>query len=278
MVIGLRAGAVYVGHEAILKFHPEDRPFGRLRGAGIGEVVLTTALPTKHLEQLLLQLTQMSDCRDSDGELTALIDAAHIPGVELRAAADLPTHSEPEACDWTALPEPANTSALVRAMIQRDGAANLPALAARQLLDDCERLQGSTTQALTSNVPCSRILERLMARILLADDIATTTWLLTELERRPEFDAATQQQLLQMARAHCANSWIRAKLERGTTDELLQLSSLVMQLGDDIAEEFSAAAAAVAHPLSLWLSDLLGHTDAVPQADPSSQPTSRSKQ
>ena len=157
-------------------------------------------------------------------------------------------------------------------MIERDGSANLPALAARQLFDDTERSPTHCSTIPQTSMPCGRILERLMERILQADDIATTTWLLTELERRPSFDATTKEQLLDKARQHCTASWLQGKLERGTTDELLQLSSLVMQLGDDTAESFAAAAAAVAHPLSQWLSELLGHP-GIP-----SQPPNRPRQ
>lgn len=262
LVIGLRAGSVYVGDEAVLQFHAEDRPFGRLRGAGIGELVLAQGLTTERLEQLLQQLTAMSDSDDADGELTALIDTAHIPGVELRAAADLPSTASDEDIDWSALPQPTLMSANVRAMIQRDGAANLPALAARQLFDDLELVAPETAATGPNPAPNARIIERLMERILEADDIATTTWLLTELERRPNVNDASRENLLQLARHHCSVSWLQEKLDRGTTDELLQLSALVMQLGDDIAESFAAAAAAIAHPLSQWLGELLGHTGA----------------
>ena len=41
----LRSGAVHVGDEAVMAFLPDDPPFGRLRAAGIGEVVLTAAIP-----------------------------------------------------------------------------------------------------------------------------------------------------------------------------------------------------------------------------------------
>jgi hypothetical protein len=284
LVLGLRAGAVYVADEAILTFHPGDRTFGRLRGAGIGELVLSRGLATERLEQLLQQLSAMSDSSDADGELTALIDAAHIPGIELHAAADLPTTGPAESCDWQSLPPPATTSPAVRAMIQRDGAANLPALAARQLLDDAERPLSQPCATALSQSECRRVLDRLMDRILRADDIATTTWLLTELERRPNYDAATRQSLLGKAQQHCSVTWLRDQLDRGSTDELLKLSALVMQLGDDFAERFALAAAAVAHPLSQWLGELLGHpTDAntnrpvgpsvaAPKAGPGGQP------
>jgi hypothetical protein len=271
LVIGLRAGSVYVGDEAVLQFHADDPPFGRLRGAGIGELVLAHALPAERLDELLQQLTAMSDSDDADGELTALIDAAHIPGVELRAATDLPSTAAQEEVDWSALPPPTVMSASVRAIIQRDGAANLPALAARQLFDDSEMAAPQAIATAPNPVPCAHILERLMERIVEADDIATTTWLLTELERRPDVSDTSRARLLQLARQHCSVAWLKLKLDRGTPDELLQLSALVMQLGDDIAENFASAAAEVAHPLSQWLSQLLGHTHA-PQDNGYPQP------
>ena len=272
LVLGLRAGSVYVDEEAVLQFHVDDRPFGRLRGAGIGELVLAQSLPPERLAELLQQLTAMSDSDDADGELTALIDAAHIPGVALRAAADLPGEASQDGVDWSALPPPAAMPASVRAMIQRDGAANLPALAARQMFDDRERIETENGPTVAAPSPDAGILERLMERILEADDIATTTWLLTELERRPDVEDACRHHLLQLARQHCTHDWLEQKLDRGTTDELLQLSALVMQLGDDIAESFAAAAAAVAHPLSQWLGELLGYSGT---AKPTGSPQPR---
>lgn len=272
LVLGLRAGAVYVGSEAVLRFQPGDRPFGQLREAGIGAVVLTEAIPTDRLELLLQKLTAMSDCEDADRELAALIDTASVPGIELRAAADLPSSGNDERVDWSALPKPPNVPPGVRAMIQRDGAANLPALAARQLFDDRERPASKTSTTVPAPSPCGTILAKLMERILAADDIATTTWLLTELDERPEAYDASRDDLLRLARSHCDQEWLKHKLDRGTSDELLQLSALVMQLGDDVAEEFAAAAAAVAHPLTQWLGELLGQSgsaqpDRFPQPD-----------
>ncbi|MFN3240580.1 MAG: hypothetical protein ACE37K_03610 [Planctomycetota bacterium] len=247
----LRAGAVHVGDEAVMAFLPDDPPFGRLRAAGIGEVVLTEGIAEAGVDEFVGRLHALAASDDADAELQALLATAHVSGVELRAEADLPDAGRESTADWSALPPPLPTSAAVRAIVERDGAANLPALAARQLLDDCE-----------CQVPNSgRILQRLLDRMLAAGDVKTITWLLTEIERQPQFDPLTRDRMFAQARAHCDAAWLQDRLDHGTTDELLELSALVMQLGDDIAENFAAAAAAVAHPLTQWIGDLLGTRD-----------------
>lgn len=257
--LGLRAGSVYVANEAVLTFHPDEPPFGLLRRAGIGELELQPSLGAEELEALLQQLSAMAGSGDADGELTALIDAARIPGVELHAAVDLPAADQDRGPDWNALPAPHPSTPGVRAMIDRDCNSNLPALAARQLFDDLETETTSSTTLQPTTAPSAHILSRLMQRVLDKDDIGTTTWLLTELEHRPQFDAETRAQMLAMAREHCSVTWLQTKLDGGTTDDLLQVSALAMQLGDEVAEKFAHAAAAIAHPLSRWLGELLGH-------------------
>jgi len=257
--LGLRAGSVYVANEAVLTFHPDEPPFGLLRRAGIGEVVLQQTLGATELEELLQQLSAMADSGDADGELTALIDAAHIHGVELHAAADQPATDQDRGHDWNALPTPHPCSQNVRAMIERDCNSNLPALAARQLFDDLEAEAPAREKLQPTTALSGRILSRLMQRVLDKNDIGTTTWLLTELEHRPQFDEGTRAQMLKMAQEHCSVAWLQEKLDRGTTDDLLQVSALAMQLGDEVAEKFANAAAAISHPLSQWLGELLGH-------------------
>lgn len=259
LTLGLRAGSVYVDAEAVLNFHWDEPPFGPLRRAGIGELVLAQTLGRDRLEQLLDQLSAMAASGDVDGELTALIDTSRIPGVELRAAVDIPAAGDDGRNDWHALPAPRKSCAAVRAMIERDCKSNLPALAARQLFDDLEHLDPPSETIPAPAASSGQILPRLMERVLEADDIATAIWLLTELERRPQFDARAKAKLLAMAQQHCSVAWLQKNLDRGCAEDLLQVSALAMQLGDDIAERFAHAAAAVAHPLSQWLGKLLGY-------------------
>ena len=71
----------------------------------------------------------------------------------MRAAADLPSAAGDDGVDWSALPQPSNVPANVRAMIQRDAAANLPALASRQLFDDSEHAPAEATTTVPPPAP-----------------------------------------------------------------------------------------------------------------------------
>ncbi|HEB52054.1 MAG TPA: hypothetical protein ENI87_02240 [bacterium] len=251
LVLALRAGTLQVDDGELLRFGPDDRPFGILRSAGIGELELARGLPAEHVECLLAELLHLGACDDVEAALEALLATARRPGVILRAVADLPAERGDRDI-WQALPPPFANTPELRALVERDAAANLPALAARQLLDDFEA-GADAPDATTAD-----ILQRLLRRMLAADDVKTITWLLTELQREPRFDPAVREHLHSMVRAHCSRPWLEQMLDRSTTDELLALSALVMLLGDDHAEQFAQAAAAIAHPMSQWLGELLG--------------------
>jgi len=247
--LSLRSGAVHVGDEPVVPFRSDQAPFGLLRSAGVGELALARGSSSGDCERLVVHLCGMANSQDTEHELHALLDTAHLPGVALRAAADLPDERADDRASWDALPPPAATvSATLRAQVQRDDTSNLPALAARQLLDDCEHI----------GTAHGGLLDQLMQRLLSMDDVATVTWLLTEARRQTAFDRDVVERLAEMARAHCDDAWLHERLDRGTHEELLQLCSLVMQLGDDVAERFANAAAEIAHPLSQWLGELLG--------------------
>jgi hypothetical protein len=186
---------------------------------------------------------------DPERDLAALFALAHDNQAELRALADLPHDGDEEAARWLGLPPPLPSTAPQRALVERDLGGNLPALAVRQLLDDCE-----ADGALPGDV-----LERLMARLLDSGDVPTVTWLLGEAASRPATGPATTARVTAMARSHCSNAWLMNRLEVGTREELLSLSALVMELGDDVAERCARAAAAIGHPLARWLGELLGH-------------------
>ena len=248
LVLFLRAGAVHVADEAVLAFLPDDAPFGPLRDAGIGEIRIAAQIAAEQLEQFVGRLHAVADGDHAQVELQDLLATAHVTGVELRASADQPTSGPRDVLDWSALPAPLPGSATVRAIVERDGAANLPALAARQLLDDCEQRAEHG----------GHVLQRLLQRMLTAGDVKTMTWLLTEIERLQQFDPLARDRMFAQARAHCDAAWLQDRLDHGSADELLELSALVMQLGDDIASEFARLAAAAAHPLSQWIGDLMG--------------------
>lgn len=289
LIMELRAGAVWVAGQPVLPFQPDDRPFGRLRGDGIGEVILTRSLETQRVEQFLGQMQALTESTNFDGELNALLDTAQIPGVELRPVAD--TEAKAAASpDWHALPEALPTSPQLRAIIARDTTCNLPALAVHQLLLDAE--QAAVRDASQSSdasgeahgeggavvrYDSSAILQRLLTRLLAANDLGTTTWLLTEVENSHHFDAIQCQALRSMARDHCGEPWQQRMLATCTTEEMLQLSALMMQLGTDVAAQFARGAAEIAHPLSQWLSELIGEPSEMASEPPLPQTSKSSR-
>lgn len=249
----LRAGEVVVDEQVVHHFHPDDRPFGQLRAAGIGEVRLEADLQPEPIDALLTLMTHLSICTEAETEFDALLRLHRIDGIALRATSDLPGPEGTTAGEWDALPPPLPASARLRALVARDTASNWPALAARQLLEDLRGTDASDPARDAS----FEVLGDLMARLLAADDLGTVTWLLTELQARPDIPPAAHRSLLQMVRAHATSPWLADMLGRGSSQELLQLSALALQLGDDTAARFAAAALAVEHPLSQWLGELL---------------------
>ena len=243
LVLRLRAGAVQLAgdDEPLLPFRPHEAPFGLLRGAGIGELRLRAGIEASDCEQFVEHLCGVVPAQ--------LLAAEQLPGVALRALDDLPNGAADPREAWRMLPPSAAAAAspALRAIVQRDDTCNLPALAVRQLLDDCEHL-GTAPDGL---------LENLLRRVLAQDDVATVTWLLTECQRQATFDQPIVQRLTMLARAKCDDAWLRERLRRDTPEQLMQLSALVMQLGPDVAERFAAAAADTAHPLTQWLGELL---------------------
>ncbi|MEZ6037773.1 MAG: hypothetical protein R3F29_09855 [Planctomycetota bacterium] len=247
VTLALHAGAVHFAGQPLLAFHADDAPFGPLRGAGIGELRLAGDLSLAVAEGLIDRLLAMPTGDGAETSLAAWFDAGQLPGATLRATIDDPGQGSADDF-WRVLPTPPPRSPALDALVQRDAAANLPALAARQLLDDAEQF-GSELGGL---------LERTMARLLANDDLATATWLLGEAQRQPVFDRAIARRLVAMARERCDEHWLRAQVADASAEDLMALTSLVMQLGDDVAERFAAAAAEVAHPLTQWLCELLG--------------------
>lgn len=263
----LQSGSVGIGAEAVLQFLPHEPPFGLLRRAGIGEVILAHAMDAEWHAHLLDQLAIMADSTDLEEELAAILEASRTPGVTLRAAVDLPGSREHVDHDWDLLESPRPESRAVRAIVERDSSANLPALAVHQLLDDLEAPANGSTELTAAASTSTQILLGLMARVLAANDITTATWLLTELQYRRVLPQPARQRILSMARDHGSDQWLQTMLSRGTTEELLQVAALAMQLGDDTTRRFAAAASAARHPLSLWLSELLKSPSHDAQAD-----------
>lgn len=249
LVLQLRAGAVHVGGAALVPFHAGEPPFGLLRDGGIGELVLDQAIPPAAVHELLLRFAAMPANGDAEAELSSLCATARIAQVELHALHDLATASAHDEGTWADLPPPVPVSPALRALLERDLTGNLPALVVRQLLDDCER----------DGTPPGETLDRLLRRLLDRRDAASAAALLVAAQGHPLLAGAASDRLAAIARSHCDAAWLEAALRTATHDEALDLSGLAMQLGDDVTARFATAAAAVAHPLSDWLGELLGH-------------------
>lgn len=247
VTLALHAGAVHFDGQPLLGYHADEPPFGPLRGAGIGELTLAADLTVPVAEQLIDRLAAMPTGDRAGARLAAWFEQAHLPGATLRANLDDPGQGGAETF-WRALPTPMRGTPALDALVQRDAAANLPALAARQLLDDAEQF----------GVELGGLLERTMKRLLAQDDLATASWLLGEVQRQPSFDHRIGLRLVAMTRERCDEHWLREQVAGASPQDLMAVTSLVMQLGDETAERFAAAAAEVAHPLTSWLCELLG--------------------
>ena len=218
-------------------------PFAQLRALGVGQLSLRHGADLADAGALIDALYSLCDeTRAADDRLLCL---AGLCNVALQGASDAGVR--PDTDSWACLPAPAPTSDQLRATVERDLAANLTALAARQLLDDAE-LEVKTVRP---------TLQMLLERMLDAGDVKSVSWILGEVERRAAVDPITRDQLFAQARARCSQSFLRARLEACADDELLELAALVVLLGDDVAATFAAAADDAARPLSSWVSELL---------------------
>ena len=218
-------------------------PFAQLAALGVGQLCLRQGADPADARALIDALYSLCDgTRAGDDGLLCLADLSNV-GLRGASGAGL----RPDTDAWASLPSPAPTSDELRSSVERDLAANLPALAARQLLDDAE-LEVQTVRP---------ILQALLERMLDADDVKSAAWMLGEVERRAYVDPITRDQLFAQARARCSKRFLRAQLEQGTNDALLELAALVVLLGEDVAAAFAAAADEAARPLSCWVSELL---------------------
>lgn len=232
--------------------HPDDAPscldadappVAQLAALGVGELSLRQGADPADARALIHALYSLCDgTRAGDDRLLCFADLRNV-GLRGASGAGL----RPDTDSWACLPSPAPTSDELRSSVERDLAANLPALAARQLLDDAE-LEVQTVRP---------TLQALLERMLDADDVKSVAWMLGEVERRAYVDPITRDQLFAQARARCSQRFLAAQLDQGTDDELLELAALVVLLGDDVAASFAAAADEAARPLSCWVSELL---------------------
>lgn len=221
-------------------------PFVALHRAGVGAIELAAGISAVAIAVLVQRLADLHAEADPEA-CYRRIAAPGLAQVRLCAGTigDGPALAGLEA--WF-LPAPAPIAVTLRPLVARELGCNLAALALRQLLDDLEDRPLANAEMLTA----------LFARTLGDGDLATASWLLAETAHHPRIPDGAHQRLCNAASARLDEAWLQQRLEQGTREELTQLASFVMELGDDAAERFARLAQASAQPWSQWLCELLG--------------------
>lgn len=249
LTLTLRVAEVAVEGEPVLPFAAGEPPFGPLHDAGIGELELAPGVPTAELEQLVRHLAAIGAEDDPERTVQRLLDDRGLPHVRLRASRhDEQAGTDPWS-DWSMLPLPAAPPPGLQAYVARCLATNLPALAAQQLLAD----------APASPEADGAVLVELLGRMLDERDLASASWLLAEVEPHTALPAAVRSAVREAALRRVDDAWLGQVLEHGSRAELMNLTSLVVQLGDDVAARFARLVADGSQPFSRWLGDLLRH-------------------
>lgn len=249
LVLSLHPEGVHVAGELVLAMATNEGPFAALRLAGIGELVLRTGIPGPAIAELIQRLAAMRAGQDTERCVTELIGQKGVPHVMLRAT--LSSDAEvPRGPDWWRLPAPLLASPALRAFVERDVAANLPALVAHRLLADLD----------LDPEPAEAVLHSLMARMLERGDFTTAAWLLAHTEHHTLLSIGTSEALHAIARIYADDDWLRQRLETATRDEVMLLAAFVMQLGAEHAARLPRLAKAAGHALAPLLQELLGNS------------------
>lgn len=241
-------GTASVDGDALFPFAPQQPPFGTLRGAGIGELVLPRGVHAAAVERLLRALAATGPDDGAADPVAALREAA--PEVHLRAATvdDHADADTPPRADWWLLPPPAPAAVRLQASIERALHDNLAARCARQLFADLDEHGQGATGAI----------EPLFATLLQRGDFGTAAWMLEQALHHAVVPASVLGALQQLAAAHCDEARLRSLFTTASREQLLDLLTLVMQLGSDAAERLARLAWELRHPLADWIDELLG--------------------
>ena len=243
----LQGDGLLVAGERVLTTGPGDGPFALLRTAGIGELVLREGIPDAAIDVLVRRLAAMRPGDDAERFVAELIGPSGLPHVLLRAIL-VDAGDAPASHDWWRLPDRLTASPALRAFVERDLAANLPALAAHRLLADLEQ----------EPWPAEPVLLHLLARMFDRSDFATAAWLLAQTEHHAHLGPEVSARLHDAARARVDDGFLRQHLEAATRDEVMALAALLMQLGPSEAARLPALADAAGHPFAPLLHELLG--------------------
>jgi hypothetical protein len=244
----LQDGVVAANGEAVLPFAGGDVPFGALADAGIGELVLAAGIGADAVERLVHLLADAS-LGEGDGDIGECLRSADLPGVQFRAATSSDAVSPDESLrgDWWMLPRPSPTAAL-QPLIEADGCANLPAVAAQLLLADLDAAEAPRP-------PVGHLLDPLLAALLQRGDGASAAWLLERAFGHPDVPPVVAEQLRARATAACRGAWLAEQVR--DPDRVQGLVALAMQLGDAELQNLADVAAAAAAELPAWLRELL---------------------
>jgi hypothetical protein len=241
-------GTASLDGEELFAFGPQQPPFGPLRAAGIGELVLPRGIHAAAVERLLHTLAATGPDDPGHDPVAALRDAA--PEVHLRAATVDEAADDDGAprADWWLLPPPASAAVRLQASIERALHDNLPARCARQLFADLDEHGTGATAAL----------QPLFATLLERGDLATAAWLLEQAHHHAAVPRQVLDAMQQLATGHCDEPRLRSLFASAPREQLLDLLTLVMQLGSDAMERLARLAWELHHPLADWIDELLG--------------------
>ncbi len=241
-------GTASVDGEELFPFAAQQPPFGTLRAAGIGELVLPRGIHAAAVERLLRALAATGHDDPGYDPAAALREAA--PEVHLRAATvdDAVADHEAPRADWWLLPPPAPAAMRLQPSIERALHDNLPARCARQLFADLDEQGAGATEAL----------QPLFATLLARGDLATAAWLLEQAHHHAAVPRDLLAAMQTLATGHCDETRLRALFASAPREQLLDLLTLVMQLGSDATERLARLAWELRHPLADWIDELLG--------------------
>ena len=215
--------------------------------------MLRVGITDAAIEALVSRLTAMRGSGDTESTVAALVGRTGLPQVLLRASVQ-GANETPAGPDWWRLPPPLAATATLRAFVERDLAANLPALAGQSLLDD---LDGPDVID-EAPLPVETALQQLLIRMLDRRDIATAAWLLAQVQHHARIGKAVHDRLQATAQLRADDEWLQTQLDAATRDEVVGLAAFVMQLGPVAAARLPSLANACGHPFAPLLRELLG--------------------
>lgn len=248
--IDLQASVAHCGGEAVF-----DDARGELLPAllalGVGRLLLLPDMAAAALRQLAIGLALGSDA--AGGDLVAQLRLGDRLGPRLLPARLATATTDAAVTALELLPAPCRPSAGGRAACAREQALNLAVHAARLLLQDLDRLPSAAP-----------LLQRVVHAIAARGDLAGCALVLEHCRHHGSLPAASRQDIDTAARQLFANRLQPAGLRQMTEDQLLTLTGLSLQLGDDAVAELLVATQSAGVSLPAWLRDAVRPTPPPP--------------